>query len=90
MAAAVTDVTPELDGGPVICQARVAVMPGDTESRLAARVLVQEHRIYPIVVGLVAAGRLQLKAGRAFCSMAAAPAPLVADDEPGVAVQLQC
>jgi phosphoribosylglycinamide formyltransferase-1 len=81
-------VTPELDGGPVICQARVAVMPGDTESRLAARVQVQEHRIYPMVVGLIAAGRLQLKAGSILLDGRALAAPLVTDDEPGVPVHV--
>jgi phosphoribosylglycinamide formyltransferase-1 len=81
-------VTPELDGGPVICQARVAVMPGDTESRLAARVLAQEHRIYPMVVGLIAAGRLQFKAGSILFDGRALAAPLVTDDEPGIPVQL--
>jgi len=81
-------VTPELDGGPVICQARVAVMPGDTESRLAARVLAQEHRIYPMVVGLIAAGRLQLKAGGILFDGRALAAPLGADDEQAVPVQL--
>ncbi len=40
-------VTPQLDHGPVIIQAAVPVLPGDTEDSLAARVLVEEHRIYP-------------------------------------------
>ncbi|PZF75411.1 phosphoribosylglycinamide formyltransferase [Aestuariivirga litoralis] len=40
-------VTPELDGGPVLLQAEVSVLPGDTPDTLAARVLEQEHRIYP-------------------------------------------
>jgi len=40
-------VTEELDGGPVILQARVPVLPGDSAETLASRVLVQEHRIYP-------------------------------------------
>lgn len=40
-------VTPELDDGPVIAQARVAILPGDTPDSLAERVLVEEHRIYP-------------------------------------------
>ncbi len=43
-------VTPELDDGPILAQAAVPVMPGDTEERLAARVLAAEHRIYPQVV----------------------------------------
>jgi phosphoribosylglycinamide formyltransferase-1 len=57
-------VTEELDGGPVIVQARVPVMPGDTAQTLAARVLAEEHRIYPEAVRLVAEGRLRLVDGR--------------------------
>ena len=40
-------VTPELDGGPILAQAAVPVLPGDTADTLAARVLTQEHLIYP-------------------------------------------
>ena len=40
-------VTPELDDGPVIGQARVPILPGDTPDALAARVLIEEHRLYP-------------------------------------------
>lgn len=43
-------VTPELDGGPIIAQAVVPVLPDDDEDSLADRVLEQEHRIYPRVV----------------------------------------
>lgn len=43
-------VTPELDAGPILGQARVPVRPGDTSDSLAARVLVQEHRLYPEVL----------------------------------------
>lgn len=58
--ASVHFVTAELDGGPVIMQARVPVMPGDSPADLAARVLAREHRLYPRVVGWFAQGRLQL------------------------------
>ena len=51
-------VTEELDGGPVILQARVPVLPGDDEPSLAQRVQAREHEVYPRVVGWVAAGRL--------------------------------
>ncbi len=54
-------VTEELDGGPVIIQARVPVEADDTPERLAARVLEQEHRIYPLVVKWIAEGRLALE-----------------------------
>ena len=58
--ASVHFVTEELDGGPVILQAEVPVLPGDDESRLAARVLEQEHRIYPTVIQWFAQGRLRM------------------------------
>ena len=46
-------VTTELDGGPVIAQVRVPILAGDTAETLAARVLVEEHRLYPKVLGEV-------------------------------------
>lgn len=52
----VHEVTPVLDLGPVLGQARVPVFPGDSETDLAARVLVQEHRLYPAVLRNFAAG----------------------------------
>jgi phosphoribosylglycinamide formyltransferase-1 len=52
----VHEVTAELDGGPILGQARVPVRPTDTPDRLAARVLVQEHRLYPEVLRRFAAG----------------------------------
>jgi phosphoribosylglycinamide formyltransferase-1 len=58
--ASVHFVTDELDGGPLVLQAKVPVLPGDDEDRLAARVLEQEHRIYPLVVRWFAQGRLRL------------------------------
>ncbi|WP_295406562.1 phosphoribosylglycinamide formyltransferase [uncultured Thiocystis sp.] len=58
--ASVHFVTAELDGGPVVLQAEVPVLPQDDNARLAARVLEQEHRIYPTVVGWFAEGRLRL------------------------------
>ncbi|UCV09243.1 phosphoribosylglycinamide formyltransferase [Dechloromonas denitrificans] len=57
-------VTPALDHGPVIIQAAVPVLDGDSESSLAARVLQQEHRIYPQAVRWFAEGKLQLANGR--------------------------
>ncbi|HGG65251.1 MAG TPA: phosphoribosylglycinamide formyltransferase, partial [Rhodobacteraceae bacterium] len=49
-------VTAELDGGPVLGQARVPVLPDDTPETLAARVLPMEHRLYPEVLRRFAAG----------------------------------
>lgn len=46
----VHEVTADLDAGPILGQARVPVLPGDTEASLAARILVQEHRLYPMVL----------------------------------------
>ena len=40
-------VTEELDGGPILAQAEVPVLPGDTADTLAARILVEEHKLYP-------------------------------------------
>lgn len=56
--ASVHYVTAELDGGPVVAQARISVGPGDTEETLAERLLVEEHRLLPAVVGAIASGRL--------------------------------
>lgn len=56
--ASVHVVSAELDGGPVIAQARVAVMPGDDASTLAQRVLVREHRLLVESLRWLAAGRL--------------------------------
>ena len=47
-------VTVDLDGGPIIAQARVPIMPGDTAEGLAARVLVEEHKLYPVALTKVA------------------------------------
>lgn len=52
----VHEVTEVLDGGPVLGQARVPVLPGDTPESLAARVLKQEHRLYPAVLRRFASG----------------------------------
>ena len=49
-------VTPELDAGPALGQARVPIMPGDNAATLATRVLVQEHRLYPAVLRRFASG----------------------------------
>ena len=57
-------VTPTLDHGPVIIQAAVPVLDSDDEATLAARVLRQEHRIYPQAVRWFAEGRLRVENGR--------------------------
>ena len=62
--ASVHFVTAELDGGPLILQSKVPVLPGDSEDELAARVQATEHVIYPRVIGMMADGRLTWDAGR--------------------------
>jgi phosphoribosylglycinamide formyltransferase-1 len=56
-------VTAELDHGPIVVQAAVPVFPDDDEPRLAARVLAQEHRIYPRAVAWFLAGELAIDGG---------------------------
>ncbi len=60
-------VVPELDAGPTILQAKVPVLPGDDEANLSARVLEQEHVIYPRALALVASGAVGL-ADKAACA----------------------
>jgi len=55
-------VTEELDGGPVVLQARLPVLPGDDTESLARRVQTREHQVYPRVVRWVAEGSLQWRA----------------------------
>jgi len=56
-------VTPALDSGPIVVQAAVPVMPGDTEESLAARVLAAEHRIYPQAVRWFLEDRIEFLEG---------------------------
>ena len=55
-------VTEELDGGPVVCQARVPILPDDTAESLAKRVHMQEHKLYPLVVKWFSEQRLKMEA----------------------------
>ncbi|MBF0401787.1 MAG: phosphoribosylglycinamide formyltransferase [Magnetococcales bacterium] len=57
-------VVPEVDAGPIIIQAVVPVLADDTHESLAARILRQEHRIYPLAVRWFAQGRLRLEQNR--------------------------
>jgi phosphoribosylglycinamide formyltransferase-1 len=56
-------VTPELDHGPIVAQATVPVLPGDDEDSLSARVLVQEHRLYPLAVRWFVEDKLEIADG---------------------------
>ena len=53
-------VTLDLDAGPIIAQAAVRVVPSDTEETLSARVLAEEHRLYPLALRLVCEGKVRL------------------------------
>lgn len=61
-------VVPELDAGPIIAQAAVPVLPGDTEESLAARVIVQEHLLYPQALRMISDGSARLDGGRVVFS----------------------
>lgn len=64
-------VTPELDAGPIVLQAAVPVLPADTEATLSARILIEEHRLYPRAIGIVLAGGWTID-GRRFIPAQAA------------------
>jgi phosphoribosylglycinamide formyltransferase-1 len=69
-------VTAELDGGPLIMQARVGVLPHDTEESLSARVKAQERKMYPAVLNMLAAGRLEMKDGQTWLDKQVLEQPL--------------
>jgi phosphoribosylglycinamide formyltransferase-1 len=72
-------VSPGMDEGPIIAQAEVPVLDADTPESLAARVLAQEHILYPAALARVAEGRLRVEGNRVFCGDPATepePAPL--------------
>lgn len=64
-------VNAELDGGPIVLQAAVPVLPADNVESLSARILVEEHRLYPRAIALVLDGQWRLD-GRRFVLTAAA------------------
>jgi folate-dependent phosphoribosylglycinamide formyltransferase PurN len=63
-------VTEQMDAGPILAQSAVPVLDGDSEDALAARVLAQEHLIYPLALALFAADRIGSApdAGSALCN----------------------
>jgi phosphoribosylglycinamide formyltransferase-1 len=70
-------VVPTMDAGPIVAQAAVAVRDSDTPDTLAARVLAEEHAIYPAALGRVAEGRLRVEGNRVyFGESATLPPPL--------------
>ena len=71
-------VTPEMDDGPIIAQAAVPVLQGDTPGDLAARILAEEHKLYPLAVRLIAEGRAKVVGNRVEISgTGEAPSPVV-------------
>ena len=64
-------VVPELDSGPIVLAAEVPVRADDTEEKLAARVLAEEHRIYPAALRLLAEDRVRIKGERVIVADAA-------------------
>jgi phosphoribosylglycinamide formyltransferase-1 len=70
-------VVPDLDAGPIIAQAAVPVLAGDTEDTLSARILRQEHRLYPLVVRWFAEGRIAEAGGTVKVSGVPAGATLL-------------
>ena len=66
-------VVPDMDSGPIVVQAAVPVLMGDTPQSLAARVIKAEHRIYPLALRWLCEGRLKIVDGR--CVVEGVPAP---------------
>jgi phosphoribosylglycinamide formyltransferase-1 len=58
-------VRPAMDEGPIVAQAAIPVLPGDTVETLSGRVLAAEHKLYPLALRLVAAGRVRIDGERA-------------------------
>lgn len=81
-------VTEQLDGGPVILQAKVPIFPGDDASTVAERVHEQEHLIYPLAVRWFCQNRLQQRANEAWLDGNLLSAQGYADDEDDSAVAL--
>lgn len=73
-------VTEELDGGPLIAQARLDIGPEDTETSLNQRIQALEHRLYPQVIGWFGAGRLRLGADGVQLDGTPLTAPVVRDE----------
>ena len=71
-------VVPEMDEGPIVAQAAVPVLDGDTPETLGARVLAQEHRIYPMALRLVTSGAVRVEGNRVLGALAESDAALVA------------
>lgn len=80
-------VTAELDGGPVIAQARLPIEAGDDEHRLAQRLLPLEHQLLPAVLDLLASGRLQWDGHAPRLDGRPMPTPLILGDDGQLAAE---
>jgi phosphoribosylglycinamide formyltransferase-1 len=72
----------EMDEGPILVQAAVPVLPQDDAESLAARVLVQEHVIFPLAVRLIAEGRVKVMGERAIIAEARVPSGALVNPAP--------
>ncbi|MGL4754015.1 MAG: phosphoribosylglycinamide formyltransferase [Aeromonadaceae bacterium] len=79
--ASVHFVTEELDGGPVVLQAKVPIFEDDSVDELAERVLTQEHQIYPLVINWFCLGRLKMENNQAWLDNHCLPATGYASEE---------
>ena len=75
-------VIPDLDAGPIIAQAAVPVLAGDSEEALTKRILRQEHRLYPLVVRWFGEGRIEESGGKVAVKGVPPNATLLFSDEP--------
>src|SRR5437879_4637952 len=75
-------VTAELDGGPIVLQAAVPVHDDDTVDSLSARILVEEHRLYPKAIGIVLAGGWRIAGRRFIPPPSSRTEPILAKHEP--------
>ena len=78
-------VRPEMDAGPIIVQAAVAVRGDDDAESLAARVLAAEHRCYPLALRLIAEGRTRIENERVLIDGCFGPAAIVLNPDDGAA-----
>ena len=74
-------VTEELDGGPIVTQSRLRIGDDVDEDRLVQRVLAMEHKMYPMVIGWIADGRLQLQDGQVELDGKVLEEPVIKEEE---------
>ena len=73
-------VVPQMDEGPIVAQAALRVLDADTPESLGARVLEQEHRIYPLALRLVASGAVRVEGNRVIGALGRGGAALLAPE----------